>query len=138
MKPRYLAILVGNVAAMLALASTAQTIEISSPTLGTVKVRPAPIAKATPKSATSSARIGNAAASGARTVNAAPSSRGVVLGIRRNRDGSLYDPLDPRQNPAAAPSDARVAAAAPNAGTIAQGSADFPYGVNGGTLPAGR
>jgi hypothetical protein len=103
----------------------AQTIEISSPSIGTVKVRPEPIAKArTPQG----------------TVRTAPARAGVDFGLRRNRDGSLYDALDPRQNPAAASTldngAAPVASVANNVQTNAPvptnaGNADFPYGING-------
>jgi hypothetical protein len=77
--------------ALAAAGAGAQRIEISSESLGSVVVEP----------------IGGTA--GAPTVPA-PASRtsgergtGVDLGIRRNADGTLYDALDPNQNPAAAP-----------------------------------
>ncbi|MEO5700176.1 MAG: hypothetical protein ABIS17_04790 [Casimicrobiaceae bacterium] len=66
----------------------AQRIEISSQSLGTVVVTPAPIS--------GSASTGRQAGTSPRARN------GVDFGLRRNPDGSLYDPLDPRQNPPAA------------------------------------
>jgi hypothetical protein len=106
--------------------ATAQTIEITSPSIGTVKVRPEPISKARTQQG---------------AVRTAPASAGVDFGLRRNRDGSLYDALDPRQNPAAASAldngAAPVANVANNVQTNAQvpagnaNNADFPYGING-------
>ncbi len=70
----------------------AQSIELSSQSIGTVIVSPG--AGVTP----SSIPARNSA-----VVRTVPSDRtGVDLGIRRNLDGTLYDALDPRQNPAAA------------------------------------
>lgn len=69
-------IVVGLAAAIGALApATAQRIEISSESLGTVVVTPAPIAGTAP----TQVRI--------------PAQSGIDLGLRRNPDGSLRDPL---------------------------------------------
>ncbi len=80
--------------AALACAAGAQTIEISSPSIGTVTVRPQPIGKQPAQ----------------RAARSDERNAGVDLGIRRNRDGSLYDALDPRQNPAASADDTLPAA----------------------------
>ena len=76
-------------AVSLAMAGTvaAQRIEISSPSLGTVVVTPTAVNDRGTRSV-------------ARTN--APRRTGVDLGIKRRADGSLYDALDPAQNPAAA------------------------------------
>ena len=76
--------------------ASAQPIEISSQSIGTVVVTPPPINPTGPRPAAARAGRGN--------------GNGVDLGIRRNRDGSLYDPLDRGQNPAAAPTSDLAAA----------------------------
>lgn len=86
----------------------AQRIEISSPSIGTVVVTP----PATGDAATRT---------GARTTNARGRS-GVDLGIQRRADGSLYDPLDPSQNAAAATASTTASPRGSTAGGPAAGA----------------
>ncbi|MDQ6621421.1 MAG: hypothetical protein M3Z31_17305 [Pseudomonadota bacterium] len=96
------------IAAGIALQTTAaaQRMEISSESIGTVVVTPSAIGAGSQRN---TARV-NPVGTGQRS--------GVDLGIVRRKDGTLYDALDPAQNPAAA------SAASPNAGN--------------GSTPAGR
>lgn len=120
--------------------ASAQRIEISSESIGTVVVTPPAVE-----------RSGNAARTA--TVPRARNSQrtGVDLGIQRRRDGSLYDALDPAQNPAAAtppsltdrnaPASANAAAPAAtgnNANAAAGGLSGMgaPNAAPGTTLPA--
>ena len=72
-------------------AASAQRIEISSDSIGTVVVTPPAMS-----SGSAVSPIVNDAG------NRNRGRTGVDLGVQRRRDGSLYDPLDPNQNPAAA------------------------------------
>ncbi|HZQ62436.1 MAG TPA: hypothetical protein VFC24_13860 [Casimicrobiaceae bacterium] len=115
----------GLALAALALAMTgaaaAQRIEISSPSIGTVVVTPPVIND-------------NATRTGARA--SARGRTGVDLGVKRRADGSLYDPLDPNQNPAAAT--ASTTANGPNAGaapSAAAPAANANMNAAGGALP---
>jgi hypothetical protein len=77
--------------------AAAQTIEISSPTLGSVVVTPPAI------QGTMGGDPGVGAARNVRERSVGEDARrgnGIDLGVRRRSDGSLYDPLDPTQNPA--------------------------------------
>jgi len=120
--------------------AAAQTIEISSASLGTIVVTPPPI---NAKGGSSPATVPRSAR--ARAVTATGAGRtGVDLGVRRRHDGTLYDPLDPAQNPAAAtvnvaPSagDARVAGSGLTAGSPG-GDVGNPGALgNQGGAPAG-
>ncbi|MEP7209115.1 MAG: hypothetical protein ABI920_19445 [Casimicrobiaceae bacterium] len=108
----------------LAVTAHAQRIEISSPSLGTVVVTPAPIS--------------GSAASGRQVAGAPRAGNGVDLGLRRNPDGSLYDSLDPRQHPAA------TTTASPRNRTAGVGVAQFAASdvdrrdAAGGIAPSGR
>ena len=110
--------------------AAAQRIEITSQSIGTVVMTPPPINPNGPAPAAT-----------------APTGRGngVDLGIRRNRDGSLYDALDPAQNPAAAPAPDAAAANAQANGNVAVPTTPLPGTANPGaaagngapTAPAG-
>ncbi len=83
----------------LSVGAAAQSIEISSPTLGSVVVTP-PAIQGTLGGDPAVAETRNVRE---RSVGAdARRGNGVDLGVRRRSDGSLYDPLDPTQNPATA------------------------------------
>jgi len=98
-------------------AASAQRIEISSDSIGTVVVTPP---------AMSSGSAASPSVNDAGDRNRGRS--GVDLGVQRRRDGSLYDPLDPNQNPAAATTTApsndaiRNSGAAVNSGAAAPGT----------------
>lgn len=108
----------------LAAAAQAQRIEISSESLGTVIVTPPPIPNARP---------------GTRT---ARGQNGIDFGLRRRADGSLYDPLDPRQNSTGTSAvGGRSGAVAGGATAGAQDMADNDIagtGLSGGLPPGGR
>ena len=97
--------------------ATAQRMEITSQSIGTVVMTPPPINPNGPAPAAT-----------------APTGRGngVDLGIRRNRDGSLYDALDPAQNPAAAPAPDAAAANAQANGNVAVPTTPLPGTANSG------
>lgn len=97
-------------------AAAAQQIEISSPSIGTVVVTPRTIPDTAPRTVTRANGRGRT---------------GVDLGIRRRADGSLYDPLDPAQNPAAATGASDVDAN-PGAANALNGSSKGGY-MNPGT-----
>ncbi len=100
--------------------AVAQRIEISSESLGTVVVTPRPISG--PGSDAGKGRISN----------------GVDFGLHRRPDGSLYDPLAPRQNAAtgrAEPAGVQASATATAGSGVAAGDTDRAQPPGG--LPPG-
>ena len=97
----------------------AQTIEISSDSIGTMVVAPSP------NSTSSTVRRGTREATVSRTLTSG--QNGVDLGIQRNPDGTLFDALDPRKNPAAA-----------NGGVSESNEANTALQQSGAIAPTGR